>query len=365
MDMSALCGGVAADLDGHGLHGATSDMLGVLALDGPAAACGPAGPHAGDHHHPHAIPDALFPDRPDSLSDLDHLLSGACWLPARSSDTHPLPLHPAEPGFWPEGTQRVDGVCPSTAGGWPGSSDEDRELFMQSLEAFVAGQREGSGRLAANGRLKLPVVGGRALDVCTLYREVVKMGGHGTVTHQKLWGRLRDCCRLPATHTAVSNTLRKHYEKLLLAYEYAHFRGGGGGGGGGSGFPASAVPARASAAECGASDDEHSGMSVNLSSFGRSSDSGPPCDPCAAGATDCGATSQPLPLVSGAGAGAAAAQPAAQPGGAFPPVEHPGRKLAERHQSFEARLAQLPVAGCSWVLLRPTLRLRSAASSEH
>lgn len=33
---------------------------------------------------------------------------------------------------------------------------------------------------------QLPVVGGRALDVSALYREVVKMGGHGTVTSLKV-----------------------------------------------------------------------------------------------------------------------------------------------------------------------------------
>lgn len=329
MDLPSFCDGVAADVDvdidshGLGFHAAAASAM----LAGP---CPLVEPH-----------NELFPDIPhqddrsDSISGLDFLtVAGGCWRPGpdlgeaqHHGEAAEGRAQPTEPGFWPEGAEQVAGMCPSAAGGWPGSSEEDRQVFVASLARFLAAHPDDSGRVV-NGRLKLPVVGGRVLDVCTLYRQVVRMGGHGAVTAQKQWRSLRDCCHLPASHTAVSNTLRKHYEKLLLAYEAAHFKPAqrftaGASGGGGSSVSALARTSAAGGGACSglASDDEHSGASTLTSVR----DGGP----APAGGVDCGATSGSAP----AAGGARLPLPYSVP----PPVKHPGRKVAARNQIAEVR----------------------------
>lgn len=112
-------------------------------------------------HQTDIFPDVHSSDRADSLNgDLDFFVSG-CWRPGSDlPSTEPTGtgrddgssgLGAAagaaaaaeavqEEPFWPEGAERVAGVCPSVAGGWPGSSEDDRQLFAAALASFLASQ---------------------------------------------------------------------------------------------------------------------------------------------------------------------------------------------------------------------------------
>lgn len=70
---------------------------------------------------------------------------------------------------------------------------------------------------------KVPQIGGKELDLYTLFREVMNRGGYDTVCDNKQWKEIVNALDLPASCTSASFTLKNHYLKCLLGYEsYYH-----------------------------------------------------------------------------------------------------------------------------------------------
>ena len=92
---------------------------------------------------------------------------------------------------------------------------ENEEKFMQHLFAFHK----------TNGipDIKIPKIGGKDLDLFLLYKLVTKKGGGEKVTEKRLWKDIVKMFKLPQSCTSASFTLKKHYQKYLLAYEQKYF----------------------------------------------------------------------------------------------------------------------------------------------
>jgi len=122
----------------------------------------------------------------------------------------PLPA-PSAPPFWPSAMARVDGRCPSEAGGWPGGSAECAGQFARALGRFYAARRQAQ------------PPSGDEVDACGLYREVCLRGGAQAVTQVGAWGAVAAGLRLPATQCGAASALRGHHAALLGAYEHERF----------------------------------------------------------------------------------------------------------------------------------------------
>lgn len=68
----------------------------------------------------------------------------------------------------------------------------------------------------------IPVVNKRELDLCSLYREVVKRGGIYKVVNNTGWAEIRRKMKLPST---ANQTLRNFYMDILYPYEKRFFAG--------------------------------------------------------------------------------------------------------------------------------------------
>ena len=73
--------------------------------------------------------------------------------------------------------------------------------------------------------LKVPQIGGKELDLYSLYHSVIRRGGAQKVTNNKLWKEIVSEFDLPPSCTSASFTLKNHYQKYLLAYEQKHHFG--------------------------------------------------------------------------------------------------------------------------------------------
>lgn len=92
---------------------------------------------------------------------------------------------------------------------------EDRPTFMKELFEF----------LQARGipNPKVPMIGGKELDLFILYNGVIARGGAENVSNNKLWKEIVNEFDLPASCTSASFTLKNHYQKYLLAFEQKFF----------------------------------------------------------------------------------------------------------------------------------------------
>lgn len=72
---------------------------------------------------------------------------------------------------------------------------------------------------------KVPLIGGRELDLCWLFQAVVSRGGLDYVSNNKLWKDIVAEFSLPQSCTSASFTLKNHYLKYLYLYEQkVHFK---------------------------------------------------------------------------------------------------------------------------------------------
>eukprot|EP00743_Colponemidia_sp_Colp-15_P006485 GILK01006981.1.p1 GENE.GILK01006981.1~~GILK01006981.1.p1 ORF type:complete len:638 (+),score=81.45 GILK01006981.1:75-1988(+) len=66
---------------------------------------------------------------------------------------------------------------------------------------------------------KTPQMGGKQLDIFKLYKETLRYGGFDLVSLKKRWKAVASRFHLPASCTSASYSLRRHYLRLLYAYE--------------------------------------------------------------------------------------------------------------------------------------------------
>ena len=90
-----------------------------------------------------------------------------------------------------------------------------RKAFMHRLQMVL--KREGS------QLIRMPVVGGRELDLYTLYNQVCKSGGIYAILDQVGWKGVRRALKLPPTVHHQSALLKKFYIAILYSYEKQFF----------------------------------------------------------------------------------------------------------------------------------------------
>ncbi|KAL3514901.1 hypothetical protein ACH5RR_027618 [Cinchona calisaya] len=87
---------------------------------------------------------------------------------------------------------------------------EEQAAFIKELESFY---RE------RGMDFKPPKFYGQPLNLCKLWRSVIRLGGYDRVTGSKLWRQVGESFHPPKTCTTVSWTFRIFYEKSVLEYE--------------------------------------------------------------------------------------------------------------------------------------------------
>jgi len=71
----------------------------------------------------------------------------------------------------------------------------------------------------------VPQIGGRELDLCILYREVVRQGGINKVVFHTGWSSIKKTLAIGHNIPHASFLLKKHYVNILYPYERQHFAG--------------------------------------------------------------------------------------------------------------------------------------------
>lgn len=66
---------------------------------------------------------------------------------------------------------------------------------------------------------RLPLLGGKELDLYHLYQKVQSLGGSEQVTRNRQWGEVARSFNLPPSVTSASYAIRQHFVKLLERYE--------------------------------------------------------------------------------------------------------------------------------------------------
>ncbi|XP_018583922.2 AT-rich interactive domain-containing protein 5B [Scleropages formosus] len=106
----------------------------------------------------------------------------------------------------------------------------EEQHFLDQLYVFM--ERRGS----PIG--KVPNLGFKKIDLFLLFSTVKKLGGYERVTSERLWKQVYNELGGSPGSTSAATCTRRHYERLMLAYEQ-HLKGGGGsgsaGGAGGGG----------------------------------------------------------------------------------------------------------------------------------
>ncbi|CAN6251520.1 unnamed protein product [Urochloa humidicola] len=72
-------------------------------------------------------------------------------------------------------------------------------------------------------RLKVPIIGGKDLDLYQLYKEVTSRGGIDKVKAENRWREVTASFIFPATATNASFMLKKYYMSLLYHFEQLYF----------------------------------------------------------------------------------------------------------------------------------------------
>nr|XP_043634136.1 high mobility group B protein 15-like [Erigeron canadensis] len=88
------------------------------------------------------------------------------------------------------------------------------KLFMDILGKFHA---------ALGTKFKIPIVGGRDLDLHRLFVEVTSRGGIKKVLEEKKWRDVTNCFDFPASATNASFILRKYYMSLIHHFEEVYY----------------------------------------------------------------------------------------------------------------------------------------------
>ncbi|KAI3794938.1 hypothetical protein L1987_37579 [Smallanthus sonchifolius] len=87
-------------------------------------------------------------------------------------------------------------------------------LFMDILGKFHA---------AMGTKFKIPIVGGRDLDLHRLFMEVTSRGGIKKVLEEKKWREVTNCFNFPPSATNASFVLRKYYMSLVHHFEQVYY----------------------------------------------------------------------------------------------------------------------------------------------
>ncbi|PWZ26560.1 High mobility group B protein 15 [Zea mays] len=74
-----------------------------------------------------------------------------------------------------------------------------------------------------NTRLKVPIIGGKDLDLHQLYKEVTSRGGIDKLKAENRWREVTASFIFPATATNASFMLKKYYMSLLYHFEQLYF----------------------------------------------------------------------------------------------------------------------------------------------
>ncbi|TYH34950.1 hypothetical protein ES332_D13G160300v1 [Gossypium tomentosum] len=88
------------------------------------------------------------------------------------------------------------------------------DLFWEKLKAF---------HISLGFKFKVPVVGGKALDLHELFVEVTSRGGLEKVIKDHKWKEVIVGFRFPTTITSASFVLRKYYLSLLYHFEQVYY----------------------------------------------------------------------------------------------------------------------------------------------
>ncbi|KAL4341578.1 hypothetical protein GQ457_08G008070 [Hibiscus cannabinus] len=88
------------------------------------------------------------------------------------------------------------------------------DLFWEKLRAF---------QKSLGLKFKVPVVGGKDLDLHQLFVEVTSRGGLEKVIKDRRWKEVIMAFRFPTTLTSVSFVLRKYYLSLLYQFEQVYY----------------------------------------------------------------------------------------------------------------------------------------------
>ncbi|KAJ0653280.1 putative transcription factor & chromatin remodeling ARID-HMG family [Helianthus annuus] len=87
-------------------------------------------------------------------------------------------------------------------------------LFMDILGKFHA---------AMGTKFKIPIVGGKDLDLHRLFMEVTSRGGIKKVLDEKKWREVTNCFSFPPSATNASFILRKYYMSLVHHFEQVYY----------------------------------------------------------------------------------------------------------------------------------------------
>ncbi|VFQ75917.1 unnamed protein product [Cuscuta campestris] len=124
-----------------------------------------------------------------------------------SNDNSPMPLrevHPPPRSYYPYPP--------------PLASYQDvmasPQLFMDTLQKLHA---------SLGTKFKIPVIGGKYLDLHRLFVEVTSRGGLSKVLGDKRWKEVTSTFSFPSSATNASFVLRKYYASLLHHYERIYF----------------------------------------------------------------------------------------------------------------------------------------------
>ncbi|XP_062868140.1 AT-rich interaction domain 6 [Trichomycterus rosablanca] len=73
---------------------------------------------------------------------------------------------------------------------------------------------------------RIPHLGFKQINLCMMFKTVMELGGYHQVTAQQLWKKVYNILGGNPRSTSAATCTRRHYEKLLLPYEY-HLAGYG------------------------------------------------------------------------------------------------------------------------------------------
>eukprot|EP00002_Diphylleia_rotans_P033566 TRINITY_DN7147_c0_g1_i1.p1 TRINITY_DN7147_c0_g1~~TRINITY_DN7147_c0_g1_i1.p1 ORF type:complete len:593 (+),score=96.12 TRINITY_DN7147_c0_g1_i1:62-1840(+) len=85
-----------------------------------------------------------------------------------------------------------------------------REEFMRELEEHLS---------VTGGTARMPVLGGKEVDLFQLYHLVIGAGGSIKVSQAKRWKELCSVFNFPASCTSSSFALKSHYNRILFSFE--------------------------------------------------------------------------------------------------------------------------------------------------
>ena len=108
---------------------------------------------------------------------------------------------------------KIDGVLLPSELEFFDQDDEERKC-LEFKERLVQFQRD-----LGVDNFKIPQIGGKELNLCKLFKQVVLRGGFQRVTDYKLWKEIVNQFEIPSSCTSASFTLKSHYMRCLLQYE--------------------------------------------------------------------------------------------------------------------------------------------------